>query len=102
MALDYSQALSNVNPLQVAGGVMGMQRMGNEMQQQRAEQDRLTAFREGLIGLDTNDPQAVQTFMQQNPEYMQDIGTIANYGDAETERACWPSCYAIRSGVITR
>ena len=104
MALDYSQALSNVNPLQVAGGVMGMQRMGNEMQQQRAEQDRLTAFREGLIGLDTNDPQAVQAFMQQNPEYMQDIGTIANYGDAKQKELIGQSAVqldqALESGDV--
>lgn len=95
MAINYSQSLGlmgNTNPLDVARNVMGLGQLSRDMSFQQGqrdtqlkEQERLNKFRAGIQELDVSDPQAVQAFMQANPEYMKDIAAISNYGDAKRQ-----------------
>jgi hypothetical protein len=88
--LNYSMENPVSNMLNAAGSFQQLQ-AGNQQMNRLAAADnaaslearRIQQIREDLSNLDTKDPAAVKAFMQQNPEYIKDIGSIVNYGDAK-------------------
>ena len=88
--LNYSMENPVSNMLNAAGSFQQLQ-AGNQQMNRLAAADnaaslearRIKQMREDLSNLDTKDPAAVQAFMQQNPEYIKDIGSIVNYGEAK-------------------
>lgn len=85
-----------------AGGLQQLQANRQSMEAQAAERERMNAFRHGLSNLNTKDAAAVQAFAQQNPEYLEDIQSMVNFGDNMQRQAVGETAImvdnALRSG----